>query len=71
MDYGALIQAINKSPFKSQNALAKELGLDQSHLNKILNRKERLTVELLERICNALNIHPYHFLTFNPNSKKR
>ena len=62
VDYKKLKDAIKKSPF-TQKEIAKKIGMDPSNLSHKQGRNS-LKVRDLEKICEVLGIHPYHFLDF-------
>jgi putative transcriptional regulator len=52
--------------------LAKELELNQSSLTKAASGKSTgLKFDLLDKICDALEVTPCDLLVFVPNSKKK
>jgi len=71
MNYKHLIESIEQSQWKNINQFSKALGKRQDYIYKLLvSKKIRLKVEQLEEICNLLEIHPHHFLDFNPDHNK-
>lgn len=51
----------------SQNQLAKELNTNFQKIQKLENAKNRMTPELLNNICNILNIEVKQFIDSIPN----
>jgi len=72
VDYKLLEEAIKKSRFRKVSRIEKELKIHQGNLQRIFDRKDnrQLSIDRLEEICNAIEIHPYYFLSFNPVQRK-
>ena len=48
----------------SQEQLADKLGVDQSHLSRIENARIGISLDMLFRVADALEIEPYQLLKF-------
>lgn len=42
----------------TQGELAKKVGVDRTHINKIENGKKQMSMKLVVRIAKALNVTP-------------
>jgi len=65
MDVGKRIDEAKKRKGYTTNKLAKIAGVSQSHLREIERGKKQPTVELLYRICNALDVNLSEFFAEN------
>ena len=51
-----------------QNVLAEQLGISNNYLSSIERGKEKPSLEILIKICNALNITPDYLIMGNMHS---
>lgn len=58
------IKAIRESKQLSKNQLAKIAGISQSYVSDLESGKKNPTVEILEKICDALGITVIDLLSF-------
>lgn len=56
MELGAKLKMILSEKGLSQNVFADSLGVDRSHMSKIINDKSMPTIKMLERFAEELNI---------------
>jgi transcriptional regulator with XRE-family HTH domain len=56
MDLGKSIKIIRKEGGFKQNEFCELVGITQSYLSSIENNKKKPSIEVLEKITNALNI---------------
>lgn len=54
---------INKANL-SQDVFASELGWDRTYLSRVESGKQNLTLESLERVCNALGVNLKEFFMY-------
>ena len=50
----------------NQTLLAKNIGIPQQSLNKVVNKKRSLTADEFAAICKFLEIPPEHFMDKRP-----
>lgn len=67
MDISDKIKTLREKKGLSKNKLGKLAGVSQSYVSEIEAGKKKPTLEILERICNALEITIVELLS-DPNS---
>ena len=65
MDIGERIRELRQAEGLSQNALAEKADISQSHLRRVELGQSRITIDLLELICDALNVSIREFFVDN------
>lgn len=63
MNVSAHLLAALKSKKMTQKALASRLGITPAYLNKLCKGTKNPSMELLDRICNALELSPGEFFS--------
>ena len=55
-DLGRTIVRLRKEKGYSQEAFANEAGIDRRYMSDIENGKRNISIDILERVCNKLEI---------------
>lgn len=51
----------------SQRELAAKIGISRSYLSELENQKYEITLTMLSKIANALQVHPFDLVEFLDN----
>ena len=69
-DLGRTIVRLRKEKGYSQEAFANEAGIDRRYMSDIENGKRNISIDILERVCNKLEIKISEFFIEVENAWK-
>lgn len=63
-EFSRNLQRIRRTRKMSQEELAHQAGIDRGYVGKIENRHYSASLDIIEKLAEALDVHPKEFFEF-------
>ena len=71
LEFAKRLQFIRKHRGMTQDALSIAAKIDRSYLSEVENGKSAPTLDAIDRLAHALDIHPAEFFVFSVREPKK
>ncbi|MBR6244575.1 helix-turn-helix transcriptional regulator [bacterium] len=69
-EFGKRVKFLRKCRKMSQWDLSRQSGIDRAYISEVENGRSAATIDLINRMAKAMDLHPAEFLVFGKETPK-